>query len=61
MRLMGGEKWNLKIGWPPIQVADGRLVPNTGGRWEVGPQNRWEVEAAATPPSFWVTSRLAYL
>ena len=25
-------------------VGDGRLAPKTGGRWEVGPANRWEVE-----------------
>ena len=22
---------------------DGRLVPQTGGEWEVGPTNRWEM------------------
>ena len=27
----------------PKNISDGRLVPKTGGRWEVGPQNRWEM------------------
>ena len=29
--------------WPLQQVGDGRLAPTTGGRWEVGPYNRWEM------------------
>ena len=27
----------------PKPVGDGRLAPKIGGRWEVGPKNRWEI------------------
>ena len=45
-------KWEMG-GWPPKQVGEGRLAPKTGGRWEVGPQNRWDVETHDAPHSLW--------
>ena len=34
----------LDVGdWSPKQVGDGRLAQKTGEKWEVGPQNRWEM------------------
>ena len=30
-------------------VGGGRLAPQTGGRWDVGPQNRWEMGGMLRP------------
>ena len=43
---MGGGRLVLKMvgGWPEKQVEGGLSKMVGGGRWEVGPQYRWEIE-----------------
>ena len=58
--MRSGRKWEVpskisgRLDWYEVDSQkwwEVGVAPQTGGRWEIGPQNRWEVETPSTPPS----------